>query len=106
MKIDNEKLIDLGKIIEYYGKDGILKLPCIHAMTVCDTTSYLHDLGKIKVSKKWRASVPRNCVEFFPRAVELAGGRKSTAPFFRLYGASPSVRMRYMIMGFVVTLLL
>ena len=34
--------------------------------------------------------MPRKCVEFFLRVVDLAGGRKSTAPFFRLSGASLS----------------
>ena len=46
MKIDNEKFIDVGKIVEYYGKDAILKLPHILAMTGYDTTSYLLDVKK------------------------------------------------------------
>ena len=52
MKIDNEKFIDVGKIVEYYGKDVMLKLPHIHALRGWDTTSYLHGFGKIKVFKK------------------------------------------------------
>ena len=52
MKIDNEKFIDVGKIVEYYGKDVILKLPHIHAVTGCDTKSYLPGVAKIKVFKK------------------------------------------------------
>ena len=35
MKKDNEKFIDIGKIVEYFGKDVILKLPHIHAETGC-----------------------------------------------------------------------
>ena len=40
LKIDYKKFIDVGKIVEYYGKDVVLKLPHIHAITGCDTTSY------------------------------------------------------------------
>ena len=47
--IDTEKFIDVGKIVQYYGKDVILKPQHIHAVIVCDTTSYLHGMGKIKV---------------------------------------------------------
>ena len=46
MKIDNEKFIDVGKIVEYFAKDVILKLPHIHPVTGCDATSYLHGVGK------------------------------------------------------------
>ena len=52
MKIDNEKFTDVGKIVEYYGKDVIRKLQHIHAVTRCDTTSYLPSMAKIKVFKK------------------------------------------------------
>ena len=51
-KIDIEKFIGAGKIVEYYGKHVILKLPHIHALTGCDSSSYLHGVGKIKVFKK------------------------------------------------------
>ena len=44
MKIDNEKFIDVGKIVDYYNKDFILKLVNIHEVTGCDTTSYLHGM--------------------------------------------------------------
>ena len=40
--------------------------------------------------------MPRKCVEFFLRVVDLAGGRKSTGPVFRLYGASRSAKKCYM----------
>ena len=49
---DNEKFIDRGKIVEYYGKDVVLKLPYIHAVTSCDAMSYLQGVRKIEVFKK------------------------------------------------------
>ena len=52
MKTDNDKFIEVGKIVEYYGKNVIQKLLHIHAVTGCDTTSYLHSVEKIKVFKK------------------------------------------------------
>ena len=52
MKIDNEKFINVGKIVEYYGKDVMLKPSHIHAITCWDTTSYLNSVGKIKVFKR------------------------------------------------------
>ena len=52
MKTDNDKFIEVGKIVEYYGKNVIQKLPHIHAVTGCDTTPYLHSVEKIKVFKK------------------------------------------------------
>ena len=36
IKIDIEKFIDKGKIVEFYGKDVILKLPYIIAVRGCD----------------------------------------------------------------------
>ena len=44
--------MDVGKIFEYYGKTVILTIPHIHARTGSITTSYLHDVGKIKAFKK------------------------------------------------------
>ena len=52
MKIDNEKFINVGKIVEYYGKDVMLKPSHIHAVTCWDTMPYLYCVGKIKVFKK------------------------------------------------------
>ena len=40
------------KIAKYYGKHVILKLPHIHALTGCDSSSYLHGVGKNKVFEK------------------------------------------------------
>ena len=36
IRIDNEKFIDKGKIVEFFGKDVILKLPYIPAVRGCD----------------------------------------------------------------------
>ena len=35
MKLANEKFIDAGKIVEYFSKDVIPKLPHIHSVTDC-----------------------------------------------------------------------
>ena len=51
MKIDNEKFIDVRQIVAYYGKDVILKLPHIHPVTGCNTTSYYMAWEKLKYSK-------------------------------------------------------
>ena len=48
MKIDNEKFIDVGKIVKYYGEDIILKLPHIQAVTGCDTNC----VGKMVFKKR------------------------------------------------------
>ena len=37
MKTDNDKSIDVGKIVEYYDKDVILKLPHIHDKNLIKT---------------------------------------------------------------------
>ena len=47
MKIDNEKFIDFGKIVQYYGKDVIIKVAHIHAVTGCNTTSHLLGVRKV-----------------------------------------------------------
>ena len=43
-KIGHNKYINIGKVVKYLGIDLALKLPHIHAITGCDTTSFL--LGK------------------------------------------------------------
>ena len=60
-------------------------------------------LDFIELGSWFQISIPRKYVEFFPRIVDLAGGRKSTAPFFRLYGASLSLKKCYINMGLHVT---
>ena len=52
MKIEINKFINIRKIKEYLGKDVTTKLPQVHTVTECDTTSFLHVVGKIKVLKK------------------------------------------------------
>ena len=44
------KFINIRK--RYLGKDVTTKLPQIHTVTECYTTSFLHVVGKIKVLKK------------------------------------------------------
>ena len=52
MKIGAKKFVNVRKIVQYLGKEVSLKLPHIHAITGCDTTSYLHNVGKMKVLNK------------------------------------------------------
>ena len=51
MKNESRKCIYVRKIVEYLGIDVGTKLPQIHAVTHCDTTSFLNGVGKIKVLK-------------------------------------------------------
>ena len=51
MKIESRKCINISKIVEYLETDVATKLPKIHAVTGCHTTSFLHCVGKIKVPK-------------------------------------------------------
>ena len=50
MKID--KYISINSIVNHFGAALCIKLPHIHAITRCDTTSFLHGVGKVKVLKK------------------------------------------------------
>ena len=52
MKIKAERYANIRKILNHFGEDLCLKLPHIHAITGCDTTSFLHGLGKVSVIKK------------------------------------------------------
>ena len=51
MKIESRKCNNIRKIVEYLGTDVATKLTQIHAVTACNTTSFLHSVGKIKVLK-------------------------------------------------------
>ena len=58
MKIESRKCINISKNcripfrrIPFRIPDDATKLPQIHAVRGCDTTSFLHGVGKIKVSK-------------------------------------------------------
>ena len=52
MKIEAERYANSRKILNHFGEDLCLKLPHIHAITGCDTTSFLHGFGKVSVIKK------------------------------------------------------
>ena len=41
MKIGKKTFVSVRKIVQHLGKEISLKLPHIHAITGCDTTSYL-----------------------------------------------------------------
>ena len=47
MKIEAERYVNIRKILNHFGEDLCLKLPRIHAITGCDTTSFLHGVGKV-----------------------------------------------------------
>ena len=51
MKIESRKCINIRKIVEYLSTDAATKIPQIHAVPGCDTTSFLHSVAKIKVLK-------------------------------------------------------
>ena len=51
MNSESSKKIDSRKIV-YLGNDVAKKLYQIHAVTGCDTTSFLHGAEKVKVRKK------------------------------------------------------
>ena len=44
MKIESRKCTNTSKIVEYLSEQ-------IHAVIGCDTTSFLHGVGKIKIPK-------------------------------------------------------
>ena len=46
MKIENNKLINIRKNVEYLRNDVSTKFLRIHTVTVYDTTSFLHSVGK------------------------------------------------------------
>ena len=43
---------DIGAICSFLGTKLSLTLPSLHAITGCDTTSYLYKVGKVKILKK------------------------------------------------------
>ena len=52
LKYDHNKYADINTICTFLGPKICLALPAVHAMTGCDTTSYLFKVGKVKVMKK------------------------------------------------------
>ena len=64
MKIGEKKFVNVRKIVQHLGKEISLKLPRIHVITGCDTTSYLYSVGKMKVFNKClKRSEVVNCLE-------------------------------------------
>ena len=51
MKIESRKCINIWKIVKYLLTDVATKIPQIHTVTGCDTTSFLLNVAKIKVLK-------------------------------------------------------
>ena len=49
MKIEADKYVNIGPIASHFRKDICLKLPHIHGITGCDTTTFFHGVGKVKV---------------------------------------------------------
>ena len=52
MMYEHGKYADIGKIVEFLGKEVCLALPAIHSLTGCDTTSYFFRVGKCRTFKK------------------------------------------------------
>ena len=52
MKIDKSKYVEIGKVCRYLGEVLCLKLPKIHTVTGCDTTSFFYGISKIRALKK------------------------------------------------------
>ena len=48
MVIDHNKYINTGKVVKYLENDLAWKLAHIHAITGCDTTSFMIFVGKVK----------------------------------------------------------
>jgi len=51
MKIDSDTYIRIRAIVDYFGVNVCSKLPHLHAVTGCDTSSFLHGVGKVEVVK-------------------------------------------------------
>ena len=47
IKVEANELISIRKNVEYLGTDISAKFPQIHTVIECDTTSFLHSVGKI-----------------------------------------------------------
>ena len=57
MVIDHNKYINIGKVVKYLENDLAWKLAHIHAITSCDTTSFMIFVGKVKFWKDaWNKS--------------------------------------------------
>ena len=52
MKIGPSKYVNIAKIVKHISHQVSIMLPYVHALTGCDTTSYLYGVGKIRVFNK------------------------------------------------------
>ena len=46
IKVEANEFISIRKNVEYLGTDVLAKFHQIHTVTGCDTTSFLHSVGK------------------------------------------------------------
>lgn len=83
MKIDFNKYVNIRKIVDHFGLPISKTLPHIHAVTGCDTTSYLYGVGKVKVLKKLQKSEESlNLIENLGATVNITEDIKEDAVKF------------------------
>ena len=73
MKIDHNKYVDIDKVVDYLGEEIATKLPAIHALTGCDTTSSFFGTGKVRLIK-WSESLELYSTSLVPRRYVLFYG--------------------------------
>ena len=49
---DDGQFADVGEIGSYFGRGVCLRLPSLHALSGCDTSSYFYSVGKVKLLKR------------------------------------------------------
>ena len=49
MKIGHKKFVDIETIVQYYDVKSLFQLPHIRVLSGCDSTSYMHGVGKVKL---------------------------------------------------------
>ena len=52
MKIANDRYVNIQAVVDHLGEKQSLMLPQLHALTGCDSTSYLYGVAKVKVLRK------------------------------------------------------
>ena len=52
MKYERDKFADIGKICKHLGPEICSNILSIHAISGCDTTSYMHRVGKVRFMRK------------------------------------------------------
>ena len=75
----------------------------VRATYYCNFKLITDLLDSIELGSWFQISVPRIFAKFVPWNVDLAGGRKSSAAFLRLYGTSLTMKKCQMNLGLVVT---